>query len=467
MLPRQKVHALLITSEYFIIVCCLIMIIKYHHSGKEKQLWISSKILTINKEIKINNYESFPILNFDKNGGKHLYYQNYESLLTHSGKNCEADYKKCGILDTIGNIMCIPKEDECPINDVIVELKSNYDLYLSQGYQIAYFDKLDQNYALYYTNTAIDKEILVKLTFSNVIPRYITENNFIFDKAKYDSFFPKSTGYKGSGFGGGGSGGFGGGGGGGYGGGGGGGFGGGGGSGGGAGVGSGGGGFRNLADGLNLYGDKIISKYMKKKFEEEINIDKSYKKIHYNLYVGNYIGFGDINSMNNYKNIDLYESYFTVFINLTANIFCYLSIVVLLILSIYSSIRYQHKDKRNEGFDPCAVLRAKLLIIIPYLMVFIGYFCYIIYAYINFYKENKPEKLIKIKVDPFIKELLNTIYGRRIKTSLLFVIIVLFVSSLLLFLLAWILSQIFSYEYMKNLPVKIKMRMMYNLKTLK
>ena len=109
MLPRQKVHALLITSEYFIIVCCLIMIIKYHHSGKEKQLWISSKILTINKEIKINNYESFPILNFDKNGGKHLYYQNYESLLTHSGKNCEADYKKCGILDTIGNIMCIPK----------------------------------------------------------------------------------------------------------------------------------------------------------------------------------------------------------------------------------------------------------------------------------------------------------------------------------------------------------------------
>ena len=93
MLNIQKVHALLITSEYFIIVCCLIMIIKYDSSGKEKQLWICSKILTLNKEIKINNYESFPILNFDKNGGKHLYYRNYESLLNHSGKNCEADYK--------------------------------------------------------------------------------------------------------------------------------------------------------------------------------------------------------------------------------------------------------------------------------------------------------------------------------------------------------------------------------------
>ena len=34
----------------------------------------------------------------------------YEYLLQHSGENCEENYKKCGILDTSGNIMCIPKE---------------------------------------------------------------------------------------------------------------------------------------------------------------------------------------------------------------------------------------------------------------------------------------------------------------------------------------------------------------------
>ena len=46
---------------------------------------------------------------------------NYDYLLQHSGSSCEAKYKKCGILDTMGNIMCIPEADECPINDVIDE----------------------------------------------------------------------------------------------------------------------------------------------------------------------------------------------------------------------------------------------------------------------------------------------------------------------------------------------------------
>ena len=30
--------------------------------------------------------------------------------------------KKCGILDTFGNIMCVNKEEECPINLVVINI---------------------------------------------------------------------------------------------------------------------------------------------------------------------------------------------------------------------------------------------------------------------------------------------------------------------------------------------------------
>ena len=153
MAPRQIVHALLILSEAVIICCCLIMIIKYDRTDKETKLWTGSKILTLNKEIKINNYETFPILNFNDIGEINEYPKNYESLLKHSRKTCEANYKKCGILDTMGNLMCIPEEDTCPINDIIVDLASNYNNYLSQGYQFTHLKNLTEEYALYYTNT--------------------------------------------------------------------------------------------------------------------------------------------------------------------------------------------------------------------------------------------------------------------------------------------------------------------------
>ena len=59
MTPRQYVHGLLIISYAIIFVCCLIMIIKYDRTDKKTKLWTGSKILTLNKEIKINNYKNF------------------------------------------------------------------------------------------------------------------------------------------------------------------------------------------------------------------------------------------------------------------------------------------------------------------------------------------------------------------------------------------------------------------------
>ena len=60
-----------------------------------------------------------------------------------------------------------------------------------------------------------------------------------------------------------------------------------------------------------------MTNYIYDRFNDDINIDKSYKNIYDNFYVGNYIGFKDISNLNEYINHDLYESYFTVFPNLT------------------------------------------------------------------------------------------------------------------------------------------------------
>ena len=172
MAPRQIVHGLLILSEVIIISSCLMMIIKYDRTSKKHKIWIGSKILTLKKEMKNNTYELRPILDINDMSE---YNQNYESLLKHSSKNCENNYKKCGLLDTYGNIMCIPEEDDCPINDIKIDLISKSEEYLYDGYKIAYLNELSEGFALYYTNKKINNEIVVKIKFSDEISSYINE----------------------------------------------------------------------------------------------------------------------------------------------------------------------------------------------------------------------------------------------------------------------------------------------------
>ena len=202
-----------------------------------------------------------------------------------------------------------------------------------------------------------------------------------------------------------------------------------------------------------IYGDSKMTNYIYDRFNDDINIDKSYKNIYDNFYVGNYIGFKDISNLNEYINHDLYESYFTVFPNLTADIFCYISSIVMIILIIYSFIRFCHKDIPNEGFDSSAVLSAKLMLIIPYLIIFIGYYIYIIYEYFNIYKNNNPKDLKNIKADSFIENLLEEINDRHLEKIYIIVLIILFSFAMIIFILAWILSSIFTCRYMKLLKI--------------
>ena len=110
----------------------------------------------------------------------------YLNLLKDSvkeGKNCTSGYKKCGKLDNLGNILCLPEDEDCPVNDFIVSDEERSDLpnYVSF--------KRDNKY-IYYTNEKTDNQIYTKLkvvegklctrkSFVHTdFPQYILDKNF-------------------------------------------------------------------------------------------------------------------------------------------------------------------------------------------------------------------------------------------------------------------------------------------------
>ena len=45
--------------------------------------------------------------------------------------------------------MCIPKEKQCPINDIIVDLENKNNEYISKGYDKINLNNLTKGYSLY------------------------------------------------------------------------------------------------------------------------------------------------------------------------------------------------------------------------------------------------------------------------------------------------------------------------------
>lgn len=73
-----------------------------------------------------------------------------------------------------------------PINDIIIDLRSKSDIYFVQGYQAGYTSIIDKDKYIYYMNDKTENPIVVKLFESEQTPRFINEDNFIFD---YDSYY--------------------------------------------------------------------------------------------------------------------------------------------------------------------------------------------------------------------------------------------------------------------------------------
>ena len=232
---------------------------------------------------------------------------------------------------------------------------------------------MPNDYAIYYTNKAIDKEIITKLDFFDSPPKYISEINFIFDEETYereysnysdddynyydddyDDWWDDRL--------------------------------------------------RNLDD--VIYGDEDYTEKMKSYFEQEKNLDKSYKNIFQNLYVGNYIGFNDYSSMNKYIDIDLYYLYFHSFPNDTAYIFCIICLMLIIAIIFIVVLKLSCRiDNPFEQKDDCCDKVQKLVVIISYLATFIGFFVYFVYIYDKLYNKSKLGYITKIKADEFIDDL--------------------------------------------------------------
>ena len=427
------VYYLFILSEVLIFASLIIMSVIFSRFSSVLSydlVWMGSKILTVNQIMKKNNYEMYPILDINSINERTYYDQNYANLLKNSKEPCENNYKKCGILDTLGNIMCIPENDECPINEVIVDLNSKNNEYISRDYKAIHLENLPNDYVIYYTNKAIDKEIITKLDFFDSPPKYISENNFIFDEETYKSEYYNTSEddydwYDD---------------------------------------------WHNSHDRYDrlrtlddvIYGDEEYTEKMKSYFEQEKNLDKSYKNIFQNLYVGNYIGFNDYSNMNKYMDIDLYYLYFHHFPNDTAYIFCIICLMLIIAIIFIVVLKLSCRiDNPFEQKDDCCDKVQKLVVIISYLATFIGFFVYFVYIYDKLYNKSKLGYITKIKADEFINDLLSEIKERHQSVSYHLTVIILFSISLPLFLFSYILRIIIIYRNAKPSIIELKTETVY------
>ena len=100
-------------------------------------------------------------------------------------ESCKEGFKKCGKLDDYDNYLCLPINEECPINDIISSDIERPDL-IDDGYKSQYIN----NMYFYYTNEKVDKPVITKLkvgekslcvykTFHFTdYPQYILDQNF-------------------------------------------------------------------------------------------------------------------------------------------------------------------------------------------------------------------------------------------------------------------------------------------------
>ena len=120
-----------------------------------------------------------------------------------------------------------------------------------------------------------------------------------------------------------------------------------------------------------------------------------------------------------------------------------------LIYPIYISIkRFCHEDVPNEGYNRKATITAKVKIIIIYSIIYIFDFVVITLKFSIYNKERID--LTKIEADEFIEDFLEEVKDYEL-LAIFISLILLFCISLILFIIAWILSFIFTKRYFKLL----------------
>ena len=131
------------------------------HCGKNKRRSGCFNIYEI-EERSMSRWEGVSIYSeYDKD------FLDYYSLLQYSVKpnqTCPKGFKKCGILDSLGQIACLPEEKSCPIN--YIEITSTPECSMAGKLEnITTIPFTTFNYTkkyIHFSNTNIDKNIITK-----------------------------------------------------------------------------------------------------------------------------------------------------------------------------------------------------------------------------------------------------------------------------------------------------------------
>ena len=134
-----------------------------------------------NKTIKYDEKSFTKILGhkFFYDGKDRNYFDYKNKYSVSSGQNCPSNYKKCGILDSEGRILCLPDEEQCPLNGFLISTTSSDSRFTGNPIEVT--DDFDYRiYYIYFTNENTNDKIITDFKLSHGSPcAKISEINWI------------------------------------------------------------------------------------------------------------------------------------------------------------------------------------------------------------------------------------------------------------------------------------------------
>jgi hypothetical protein len=400
----------------------LAIIIKYYCGFSEYEyIWFCSKILTVKKMVsKISTIDRV-FSNFESGSGERLYFTNllyvdYLKRIKDDG-TCKNGYKTCGILDTYGNKFCLSPATNCPINKMIIDLSSKNSQYGDyQQYSTEY-----SGLSLYCKSNVLDSGIIASWIIEDSPPKYINDNNFIIDMDAFNECFKDDDdkddddddddddGNKGNEL------------------------------------------WQELAqdavDGAIDAAEQItknaiklgrimkLIKHIEEKMNEEENIDKNYTYINQNHYVKNYMGFKNLEAIENFNKIDfsVYKKRFPNYASVALSI----SILIIFVIFIVILTIYFIKN-RTIDIDRYFLV----IFVIIYVVSFLYLFIYSIVIFARDFRKETFKVAKSIRADKFIEDFLKEFYEPFDKATFIICIIVFLIISALFFILFWVIEPI-------------------------
>lgn len=95
---------------------------------------------------------------FDKYRNKYFFVKRenffdfHKHLIVPKNKKCPKGKKQCGILDSLGNILCLNETEACPLNDILIDNKESKDGYKSE--------KLNEGKFIHFINESTTKHLI-------------------------------------------------------------------------------------------------------------------------------------------------------------------------------------------------------------------------------------------------------------------------------------------------------------------